>query len=370
MQTTKYLNILLIWSLFFVTFIAVPTAFALQVEGLYQHRVLVTSDSDAERNRAFREALRAVIVKVAGEYRWLDHPDIEAALANPERYIESISYSTDSVNRSLLGQVNNELSRVETRYIEVSFANSLIDELLAESTIPVWGSNRPSILVWMVLQNSLGERTMLTPDINPEIIEYMQGFAEERGIPIIFPVFDFEDRKNLSEDEIWTLVEEEIIKASERYGADSILSGRLHYTAGGDLVGLWQFLFQDEVLIFDGFEDNLESYLYLPLDRVVSQLARYFGIVPDAGIEETVKLRIEGVSDLKTYSALINYISGLGLVRNVKNSFLDGERLEIELGLVGNSSQLFEIITLDRDLMPIGGGQVDDLGILHYRWTR
>ena len=370
MTFAKYLKILLIRSLSAAIFIAAPTVFALQVEGLYQYRILVTSDSDAERNRAFSEALSAVIVKVSGENRWLDHPDIKAALANPEGYVESISYSSEPGNRSLLDQLNNELFTVDARYIEVSFANSLINKLLADSGIPVWDSNRPSILVWMVLQNSLGERSMLTPDINPEIIEYMQGFAEERGIPIIFPVFDFEDRQNLSEDEIWTLGEQEIIKASDRYGADSILSGRLHFTAGGDLVGLWQFLFQEEAQVFDGFEDNLESYLYLPLDRVVNQLANYFGIVPDAGTKETVKLRVEGVRDLKTYSALITYISGLGMVRSVKNSFLDGERLELELGLVGNSSQLFEIITLDRDLMPIASSQVEGLSILHYRWTR
>ena len=99
-------------------------------------------------------------------------------------------------------------------------------------------------------------------------------------------------------------------------------------------------------------------------------MASYFGIVPDAGIKETVKLRVEGVRDLKTYSALISYISGLGMVRSVKNSFLDGERLELELGLLGNSSQLFEIITLDRDLMPITSSQAEGLGVLHYRWTR
>jgi hypothetical protein len=49
---------------------------------------------------------------------------------------------------------------------------------------------------------------------------------------------------------------------------------------------------------------------------------------------------------------------------------LDGERLELRLGLVGDAQQLFELIALDRDLLPIEGGATDGSDVLHYRWTR
>ena len=126
MTFAKYLKILLIRSLSAAIFVVSPTVFALQVEGLYQYRILVTSDSDAERNRAFAEALSGVIVKVSGEKRWLEHPDIKAALANPEGYVESISYSSEPGIRSLLGQINNELFTVAVSYTHLTLPTKRI----------------------------------------------------------------------------------------------------------------------------------------------------------------------------------------------------------------------------------------------------
>lgn len=353
-----------------------PFASALQVTGLYDHRVAVNNESDAERNRAFREALEAVILKVTGEHRWLEHPSVADALSNAQSYVEAISYSSEMVELPVppnsVGASDQSLlaPMVERRFIEVNFAASLIDDLLANANVPVWNSNRPSVLVWMVLQNAEGERTMLTRESNPQIVEYMQDFAAQRAIPIIFPVLDFEDRRNLSENAVWALEEASIIAASERYGADSILTGRLHFTASNDLVGLWQFIFQGEAEVFDGFDQDLNAYLHAPLDRITNQLASYFAIVPEASTQQVVRLRVEGIGDLSAYSALLSYVSGLGLVESVSTAALDGERLELELGLAGNSDQLFELIALDRDLLPIQSSQAGSRGVLHYRWTR
>ena len=369
---SRVLTILQISLLFLLWF---PVASGLQVTGLYDHRVAVNNESDAERNRAFREALEAVILKVTGEHRWLEHPSIEEALDSAQSYVEAISYSSETVE--LPQPLNSAASSQplvapteEQRFIEVDFADSLIDELLVNANIPVWDTNRPSVLVWMVLQNAAGERAMLTADTNVQIVNYIQNFASERAIPIIFPVLDFEDRQNLSEDSVWALEEEAIIAASERYGADSILTGRLHFTASGELVGLWQFIFQGQAEVFDGFDEDLNAYLYAPLDRITNQLASYFALVPEATSQQVVRLRVEGVSDLSAYSALLTYVSGLGLVDTVSMAALDGERLELELGLVGDSDQLFELIALDRDLLPIQSSQAGSRGVLHYRWTR
>ena len=222
----------------------------------------------------------------------------------------------------------------------------------------------------MVLQDSAGNRTLFTPELNPEISEYIENFARIRAIPIIFPVLDFEDRENLSEEDVWSLDAEKIVQASNRYGADSILSGRLHFTSLGELIGLWQFIFQGDIEVFDGVEENLDAYLEVPLDRITNQLASYFAIAPHSKPLETVQLKVEGISDLSAYSSLINYVSGLGLVQNAKASSLNGEILELELDLLGGSAELFELIGLDRDLLPIQSSQRDDLKVLHYRWTR
>ena len=368
-----------------------PPSSSLQVSGLYEHRVLVANESDAERNRAFREALEAVLLKVTGDRRWLRAPVIQQAISNAQSYVEAISYSSEATEVSadaidleqgeeifsdpqendVAGLDNSQTREIrETRYIDVNFTQSLLDDLLASADIPVWDSNRPSVLVWMALQNNEGERRMLTADNNPEIITFMQKFAAERGLPIIFPVLDFEDRRALTEDAVWALDEGIIRRASERYGADSVLSGRLHFTISGELVGLWQFIFQGQVEVFDGFDEELESYLVEPLDRITNQLASHFALVPETTNQQIVRIQVEGIRDLSEYSALLNYVSGLGLVESVTTTAFEGQLLELQLGLLGNTQQLYELIALDRDLLPVTNTQRLNGSALTYRWTR
>ncbi len=358
--------------------ISLQPSLALQVTGLYSQQIPVINDGEAERNRAFKEALAAVVVKVSGDPRWLENPSIERAIAQAQNYVEATSYISESIQLPLedntaSGDADTEqFYTAEQRIISVNFAAGLIDELLAEANIPVWDGNRPSVLVWMVLQSSSGDREFLTADSNPEIVKVMQDFALARGLPIIFPVLDFEDRRALTENIAWNLDEAAISGASARYGADSILAGRLHFTASGELVGLWQFQFQEEADVFDGFDSELQSYLYDPLNRITTRLAGYFAILPESIEGETIRLRIDGIKDLNAYSSLLNYVENLGLVDTVTTAEVDGERIELRLGLVGDTRQLYEQIALDRDLLPINNTLEDSSlsTLLHYRWTR
>lgn len=379
-----------------------PGSEALQVTGLYSQRVAVANESEAERARAFQEALRAVVLKVTGERRWLEHPAVQRAISNAQQYVEGISYSSGRVpipqeeQEAMAAARAAELLEAaapdaepratlpalpttrQQRYINVDFADSLIDRMLADADIPVWGSNRPSVLLWMVLQNPGGARAMLTPDSNAEIVAIARDFAEERGLPIIFPLLDFADRRNLSESQVWALDEESIRAASQRYGADSILAARLHFTASGEMVGLWKFIFQDEVQTFDGFAEDLQSYLDGPLDRVTTDLANYFAIDREFGGQQELSVVVEGVDDLRAYSALLDYIRALGLVESVTTTGLEADRLELRLRLAGSARQFDELVALDRNLLPAevvpdqtrrGPAGLDDRS-LHYRWMR
>ncbi len=358
-------------------FLPIQSGTALQVTGLYTQEIAVANDGEGERNRAFREALAAVIVKVSGDPRWLENPTIERAVSQAQNYVEASSYFSESVelpiedNSTASNGAATAFYTVEQRIISVNFAAALIDDLLTNTNIPIWDSNRPSVLVWMVLQCSTGERSFLTADANPEIVKAMQDFASDRGLPIIFPVLDFEDRRNLTENLVWNLNEQAISLASQRYDADSILAGRLHFTASGELVGLWQFLFQEKTEVFDGFDEELESYLHEPLNRITARLAGYFAILPESVNQETVRLRIDGIKNLNAYTALLSYLENLGLVQTVTTAELDGERIDLQLSLLGDSRQLYEQIALDRDLLLISDSVSGaNSSLLHYRWTR
>ena len=93
-------------------------------------------------------------------------------------------------------------------------------------------------------------------------------------------------------------------------------------------------------------------------------------MVADSTPQETVSLKVEGIRNLKAYTSLMNYVSGLGAVHSVKTSILDRGTLQLELELLGNTAQLSELIGLDRDLVPVRAFRSENVEVLHYRWTR
>ena len=324
-----------------------PAGEALVVGGLYSHRAEISSDTESERRQAFREAFMAVILKVTGHERWLTHPDIVSASNRAQDYVEAFSYSSEAVLRQSATAVPRE-----QRFIEVDFSEARINEMLRVADIPVWGNNRPSVLVWLVMQDPAGERRMISADSHPEIIERIQTIAAERALPVIFPLLDFEDRRNLPMDAIWSLDEDAIGLASQRYGADSTLAGRVLQTQGDELVGLWQFTFQDTAMVFDGLDYEWTPYLRAPLARVTNQLAEYFAVVYEEVDPHSVRLRVRGVESFATYNELMNYLRGLELVDTLTTTALEGSQLELQLSLEGEVQNLIEVIALERNLMP------------------
>ena len=351
-------------------------ALALPVTGLYNHEVAVTGQSETERNNAFREALSAVVVKVTGNESWLENSAVRQALSNARSLVQEIQYRTENLPAADMplapsdSPVTDVTPPGSRTLMNVIFAREAIDRLLASAAIPVWDSNRPSILVWMVLQNDNGERRLLSADSQPEIVGFIQEFARLRGVPILFPVLDFEDRQSLSADQLWALDAAAIRQASNRYGADSILAGRLHLANSGDLVGLWQFQFQDQNLVFDSFDSDLKNYVFEPLNLVTTRLAEHFAIVRPNGAEDKIRLKVSGVRDLSVYSSLVKLLQGLSVVNSVVTSGLDGDNLELELSLLGSRQQFYELIALDRALQPVSQRPTENDSVLSYRWTR
>lgn len=340
-------------------FLFSPAVQAVQIEGLYSHQTQVSGDDEAERAQAFATALAAVIVKLTGGEDALRVPGVDRALSRARDFVEGISYS--SVGDAASGQTQ--------RMINVDLSQALVDALLSDLGIPIWNINRPSILVWVAIQSPEGSRRLMNLETDQLMVDSLVNFADSRGLPLLFPVLDFEDRRNLTIDNLWDLRSEAINQASARYGADGILAGRIHFTPTGELVGLWQFQFQGEAQIFDGLDSDLKAYLEAPLRKVTDQLADYFALPSVSSFERSITLRVDGIRTLADYAALLAYVRQLGIVPESSLASLDAERVELNLAVLGDAIRLRELIALDRDLLPIDSTR-SETELLHYRWTR
>src|SRR5690606_4896921 len=167
-------------------------ASALVVNGLYDQEIAVQSQGNDERLRAYREGLGAAVLKSTGAQRWLSNGAVERAWRDAQSYVQEGSYSS----RTVAGPPTNRIS--------CRFDQALVDGMLRDAGIPVWDRNRPSILLWLTVQNADGSREMIGSDSDHPVVDIIRDFASERGVPILIPMMDLEDRRTLSLDVAWS----------------------------------------------------------------------------------------------------------------------------------------------------------------------
>jgi hypothetical protein len=335
-------------------------AHALLVQGLYEQEIAVQDQGDAERIRAYREGLTAVILKITGEERHLGNAAVERAVRDAQSYVQEVSYRTEST------------AQEARTFISVSFDSALVNQMLMSSGVPVWDRDRPAVLLWLSVQNATGQRELLSADSEHPMLEIVREFSRVRGLPVLIPVMDLEDRRNLPADVAWSLDEAAIRNASARYGADAILSGRLLESPNGDLVGLWQFLFRGSAETFDAFERDLSVYTLGTLNRVTAQLASHFAFNSlEAPANARVTVRVEGMDSATDYVNLMAYMDNLAVVDTVAAALLDGSGIELDVRLSSSAFLFTEFISLGRDLQPLEvPGQSTEQSVLHFRWVR
>jgi len=320
---------------------------AIEVEGLYQGSVNVLSrNNEQERNRAFSDAFRQVLIKVTGNTDVLSQAPVRRALSNAEAYVDTWSY------RAAFSVEGVTDTRV---VLNVSFFEPEVLSLLDTAGIPIWPQNRPYTLVWMVIQDELGERQLLgsTAGNFPAIQGLLETEASNRALPLLLPVLDIEDRRAVTADDIWNMDVGKLLSASDRYQSESILAIRVFRTLGGEVLGKSSYLFRNQVLEVEMYEEPVEEFITASVALATNELSSYYAVLlsgTDSNIE--VRLTVEGVKNAEDYAGLLEYVSGLTDVNAYQVSSVSNETIQLTLYTGGQLRQLVETIALNRSLLP------------------
>ncbi|HEY0960970.1 MAG TPA: DUF2066 domain-containing protein [Pseudomonadales bacterium] len=354
----------------FVTIQARPLL-AAEVTGLYESDVTVSSrDDQRELQQAFGTAMRAVLLKLTGRDDTNSNPVIARALSSPQSYVEAWAYNSVSPDDPFAQP--GEAAQIK---LHVTFFQAGVQQLLNEAGVAVWPPNRPDTLLWVAVQDELGERYQATalPEQGGDLVAAVEAAAAARGVPVLHPLQDFADLRALPLEQLWNLDVNALRIASSRYQSESILALRVFRSLSGDVIGKAVYVFRDRVLEFEALESPLQPFIEGSVDLVAESLASYYAILLSGagnGSEEDVRLKVEGVGSASDYAGLLGYLNGLAVVSGVQVLGAQGATLELQLDTGGQSRQLVESIALDRRLTSLGdvtrnGAQVQ----LYYRWS-
>jgi hypothetical protein len=350
---------------------------AVEVEGLYQGTVTVESRNDErERLSAFSNVFRQVLIKVTGNSEVLTLPQIRRALNNADDYVDTWSYRSISESDSALTAAVDATRMVATAQrveLTVSFFEPEVLSLLETANIPLWPGNRPYTLVWLVVQEELGARQIVGASTNafPDVMALLDLEANNRALPILLPILDFEDMRAVSANDVWDMDAEKLLQASRRYQSESVLVIRLFRTVTGDVFGKSNHLFRAQIFEVEMFEQSAESFIQESVALATDEISAYYAVLlsgTDSSIE--VNLTVEGIKSAEDYAALLDYVANLTDVNDYQVAAVENQTIMLRLSTGGQIRQLVETIALSRTLEPLDELiRNDNQVFMSYQWN-
>lgn len=296
---------------------------AAAVPGLYE----AEADFDGQRDAGFRAAMAQVLVRITGRRDVVDRPEAAQLLDNAAAYVQQFRQPAPG-------------------RLWAAFDGAALERELAQLGLPVWGAERPGTLLWIAVDAGGGQRfvvasgdeTAAESAIRMQVLEA----AARRGVPVVFPLMDAEDRAKASFAEVWGGFEDSIRAASARYGVDAVLVGRL---AADDLGhGRWTFYGVDDVARWSGGVGE-------SVDRLADRFAARFAVMTSGGAR-AVQLAVSGVESIADYGRVSRLLGSLTAVERVGVERVEQDRIVYRIELRGGADALAEAVRLDGLLRP------------------
>ncbi|MFU8816069.1 MAG: DUF2066 domain-containing protein [Pseudomonadales bacterium] len=300
---------------------------------LYEVQVPVADQSARARLQSAAEGLSQVLTRLTGLTELPGSEPLQRALAAPDLYYNEFAFAPDGDGGLLL---------------QLQFVPNAVLDLMRQANLPVWGANRPSALAWVVLDDGV-ERHILGSGSDHPSIEALRQRARERGLLLQLPLLDLADQLAVVPAAVWGRLSQPLLEASQRYGTDLLLVGRMERRPDGGLIGDWEVWLGGDVRQYR--HDDLEPAAagVAAADLVADELAARYAVL-DGGTR-ILNLNISAVGSAADYADLLRYLSTLEFVDDVSVVSVSGDRLGVRLTTAADAAQVQELFRLDRRLV-------------------
>lgn len=320
---------------------------AAQVTDLYQGKAPTSGDMVAAQS----QALGDVLVKVTGKRDILTQPAVVKALAAPGDYVQHYGYQD-------VGPV---------KFLKADFDVAKVNALISQSKFALLGPARPQVAIWLVINE--GERRVLPDQSSDGWAAALRTQSQAMGLPVSIPLMDLDDNMAVNATDVWGRFADPILKASQRYGAEMVVLGKLTPEgekwsmdwgfygpkAGGELAELTRGSGSGtQAEVAQGFADGLAAWLVQNYGARIS------------GVASSQTLVVEGLSGIDGMITVQKMLQGMASVTKVEIGKLEGDKVTFNLALQGDKAELIRGLQLESRLRQIDD---NDSG-LRYQWSQ
>lgn len=327
-----------------------------RVPWLYDVAVPVDDQSSLARVAAAGQALAELLSRLTGLASVPRNEAVQRALAAPDLYYNQYGYERDPDGALILN---------------VQFTPRAVLDLIGDAGLPVWRANRPTVVAWVVLDDGQERRILGADSVHPSV-DALRERARQRGVPLRLPLLDLEDQLAVEPAAVWGRLSQTLLPASERYGADIVLVGRIQSNAAaddapGEWSGAWEFWIDGQVRQQFVDADQAGQIGSAAADLLADELASRYAVL-DRGRGQ-LRLSVSSVNDPAAYADLLRYFAGLEFIDTVTVDAVAGNRVSLSLVTSAQPEQLLELFRLDQRLFPdnLNGGPGGSLDLV---WRR
>ena len=351
---------------FLILFAVNTPVYSTEISDLYSASVKVETQSMRERRSASQDALAEVFIRASGNTAIIQNEDLQLSLSRADRYVTSYVYQ--AIEQS--GESGLDDSKTGGFILSLDFDSVQVNKALKNANLPVWGSNRPQLLVWWALEDENGRR-LVNSDNDMANFMVTESHAKRRGIPLSWPLFDLTDKQIISTSEVWGLNLDKVIPASERYGAQAVIMGRVRVTGVGRWFGSWVVFINGQQFWLDGDGSNLNSVMQQVMNFAADILAEQYAVTQSSESSGGIILKITGVNSLGDYAKLNKYLAGLSSVEKLVLKAVNQGNVWYSLKLESDVANFEKVIRLDKRLQKrINESALEiDESRLEYHWT-
>ncbi|CAM3566504.1 DUF2066 domain-containing protein [Parendozoicomonas haliclonae] len=338
---------------------------------LYEVWVPVADQTKNNRQAAFQKAFEQVMKKLTGRSDVMQLAGVSEARSQIGKLVSQFNYRE---------QAEADRAQPWHQYLlQVRFNEAALNRLLRDNRLPLWGGDRPPVLAWIAFEN-MGQRQIVAPQDEFVLRDDLNLAAEAWGLPLIFPLMDFEDSGALSVSELWGLFEEPVLRASARYGANAVLAMQVWPVGDNRWTGRSLFLFQGRVISTSYSGMSSAELSEKAIANIARTLSDVYGVAVGTSPDRPIRIQVGNVSGVDSYAKLMRYLDNLTAVRSVTPVVVKGTDITLEVTIDGTLQQLEAAIELGRRLAPVPAilpeineasgvvGQPAMQADLNYRW--
>jgi len=314
---------------------------AVEVKDLYLVKLEVKGQGNTERWRATLSGFKEVLIRKSGSNRILRSGAVQKAYPKVTNYLQRVEYSSHKND-----------SNESVYLISLYYEPRLINNIIQQSQMPLWGSNRPVTLLWLAIEENFERRIIHESyQVNP-IEMQIQKDSIRRGVPIILPLMDLEDELKISMSDIWGRFPSPISEASLRYSADSVLFGRIQLQ-GEQWNGKFGYLNQGSESSFELVEATPELIISKMMDNIAELLCEKYCVVEEVGLKNEILMDVSDINSFTEFKQLESYLKGLSSISKVELVSVVEHRTLFKLTLLGQLESVLEGISLSQKILPI-----------------